>query len=124
MAGCASGGRAAPASARRAAEPRPDLDGRTFLSVEVTGATLVPQTQVQLSFKDGKVGASAGCNGMGGEYEVGGGTLKVDSLAMTEMGCDPPRHEQDTWLSQLLTGRPTIQLDGDTLVRDGVDEAP
>ena len=82
--------------------------------------TLVPQTQLQLGFNDGKVTASAGCNGMGGDVRPADGTpLVVDGLAMTEMGCDPARHQQDTWLSESADGRPTLALDGDTLVVTG-----
>jgi heat shock protein HslJ len=121
-AGCASGGPrggGGPGIGASGGGGSRDLDGRTFLSVGVTGVTLVPQTQVQLGFKDGKVTASAGCNGMGSEYALQDGTLRVDGLAMTEMGCDPARHQQDTWLSELLTGEPTLALDGDTLVVTG-----
>jgi heat shock protein HslJ len=117
-AGCASGGPGGgPAPG---AGGSVDVAGRTFLSTAVTGATLVPETQVRLSFTDdGRVTANAGCNGMGGPYALDGATLVVDDLAITEMGCDPARHEQDTWLSGLLTGRPTLTLDGDTLVVTG-----
>ncbi|HEU5108518.1 MAG TPA: META domain-containing protein, partial [Micromonosporaceae bacterium] len=37
-------------------------------------------------------------------------------LSMTNMGCDPPRHEQDDWLAGFLGGKPSWKLDGDTLV--------
>jgi heat shock protein HslJ len=34
---------------------------------------------------------------------------------MTEMGCDPDRMTQDTWLVQLLGSKPTASLAGDEL---------
>jgi heat shock protein HslJ len=44
----------------------------------------------------------------------------VNEIAMTEMACVPPeRMDQDTWLARVLTGRPTIAVDGDTLVLAG-----
>jgi heat shock protein HslJ len=96
-----------------------ELDGRTFLSVSATTNgqphELVAGTQVRITFDDGRIGANAGCNQMSGGYEVDGATLVVDSLATTEMGCDPPRHAQDQWLAGLLTGRPTVTLAGDDL---------
>lgn len=92
-----------------------DLDGRVFLSEAVAGRELVPDTQVRLSFEDGRVGASAGCNSMGGPYELDGDQLVVTELSTTEMGCDPPRHDQDAWLAGVLQGRPTVAVDGDSL---------
>lgn len=95
------------------------LDGRTFLSESVTenGAprALVDGTQIRLSFVDGNVGASAGCNSLGGAYEFDGDALVVTELSQTEMGCDGPRHDQDAFLASVLTDRPTIVLDGDDL---------
>lgn len=103
--------------------PPARLEGRTFLSVEVTvnGAPrpLVAGTRVQLSFNDGNLGASAGCNHIGGAYRLDGGRLVTDSMAMTEMGCDPARHAQDEWLSSFLGSRPEVRLNGAELVLDG-----
>ena len=42
--------------------------------------------------------------------------LVVPGMAMTEMACEPAAlMDQDTWLSAVLTSRPTVALDGDTL---------
>jgi heat shock protein HslJ len=78
-------------------------------------------TQVRLSFRDGQVSASAGCNSMSGTYRIDGDRLRTTSLATTEMACDPPRMEQDAWLASLLDGA-TVGLDGNTLTlaREGV----
>jgi heat shock protein HslJ len=97
----------------------PSLDGRTFLSTAVTdgGAPfdLVPNTRIRLSFTDGQLGASAGCNTIGGTYRIDGDTLVFEGGGMTEMGCDPDRHAQDDWLSEVLGARPTIVLTGNDL---------
>jgi heat shock protein HslJ len=84
-------------------------------AVEEDGAArpLVEGTTIALRLVDGRVVANAGCNTMSGEYEVDGGVLLVDSLATTEMGCDPPRHEQDAWLADVLISRPTISASDD-----------
>ena len=96
-----------------------DLNGRAFLSSSVTedGAPrpLVDGTQIRLDFADGMIGASAGCNHFGGTYRIDGGVLIVTGGAMTEMGCDSARHEQDDWLLGLLGAQPLITLDGDEL---------
>ena len=101
--------------------PTGDLDGRTFLSTEVTenGAAkqLVAGTRISIRFEAGRLSANAGCNHLGGPYSVESGMLVVDDLAMTDMACMPAaRMDQDTWLAAMLTGRPTIDLAGDSLV--------
>jgi heat shock protein HslJ len=97
----------------------PTLDGRVFLSTSVTqdGADrpLVPGTRIRLGFGDGGLTASAGCNTMGGTVRLDGGVLVLDGGAMTEMGCDEPRHAQDSWLFEILAGRPTVRLAGNEL---------
>jgi heat shock protein HslJ len=95
------------------------LDGRHFLSVSVTedGAPrpLVRGTQIRLTFGDGDVSAQAGCNIFGGSYSLDGDILIVTGGAMTEMGCDEPRHAQDDWLFTFLGSHPSVQLDGNDL---------
>jgi heat shock protein HslJ len=91
------------------------LDGHTYLSTGIAGADLVPGTQVRLSFKDGNLSASAGCNILGGTYALDGDRLITTQLSMTEMGCDEQRARQDEWLAAFLGSRVTIALDGDTL---------
>jgi heat shock protein HslJ len=102
------------------------LDGRTFLSTSVKqgGADrpLVANTRIRLSFTDGRIGLSAGCNIIGGTYRVDGATLVVDAAGMTEMGCDDARHNQDDWIAAFFGSRPTLRLTGNELVleRDGL----
>ena len=95
--------------------PAAGLDGRTFLSTQVTGFDLVPGTQVRLTFTNGELSAQAGCNIMGGTYSIEGDRLRTTQMFMTEMGCDGPRQAQDEWLAGFL-GNVTFTLDGDTLV--------
>jgi heat shock protein HslJ len=102
-------------SAAGAKSPSPaSLDGRTFLSTDLQGATLVPGTQIRLMFADGGLNANGGCNTMGGAYSIDGDRLRTSQMSMTEMGCDEPRMQQDQWLGGLL-GDVTFTLDGDTL---------
>ncbi len=96
------------------------LDGRDFLSTSVTTDgepfALVDGTRVRLSFADGRLTASAGCNTIGYTYQLDGDTLVVEGGAMTEMGCDPALHDQDEWLSEFLGSRPTVAANGNDLV--------
>lgn len=85
--------------------------------------TLVDGTEVSLRFTDDKrLVANAGCNTMSGPVSLDDGTLTVDHLSITNIGCDPPRHEQDAWLSKFLDGEPSWELlDGPRLVLRGGD---
>ncbi len=96
------------------------LAGRTFLSSGVTRAgqpfALAPNTQIRLIFNaDGNLGASAGCNSIGGTWRLDGNALTFDGGGMTEMGCDEPRHAQDEWLVTFLASKPQVALTGNDL---------
>ena len=92
------------------------LAGRTFLSDAVEGFTLVDGTQVSLTFDGSNIGAVAGCNQLSSTWTVEGDVLVVAPMAQTEMACEPATlMDQDTWLASVLTSRPTVAVDGDTL---------
>jgi heat shock protein HslJ len=99
--------------------PGSGLDGTEWLSTAATedgtDRPLVEGTQIRLSFTDGQLGASAGCNTLGGSYRIEDGRLVFEGGAMTEMGCDDERHAQDDWLFGFLGSQPSIAQEGDTL---------
>jgi heat shock protein HslJ len=90
------------------------LDGHTYLSTDVQGAILAPGTSIRLTFADGSLNASGGCNMMGGTYSIDGDRLQTSQMFMTEMACDDARQRQDEWLARFL-GAVTFTLDGHTL---------
>lgn len=96
-----------------------DISGRTFISVSVTEDgephPLVEGTVIRLSFEDGTISASAGCNSMFGSYTIEDGILVVDAMGMTEMGCAPALMAQDQSVAAFLGSRPAITLSGDDL---------
>jgi len=94
--------------------------GRTYLSAEVTGHELVANTTISISFDTrGTLSVQAGCNSIGGSYSVVSGTLRVDALSQTEMGCAPELMSQDEWLVALLTARPSLTVGATTLEISG-----
>lgn len=98
----------------------PGVTGRTFVSTEVTGRTLVPGTRLELSFPHkGKFRVRAGCNQLGGDVSFDGDRMKVTGQGMTLVGCDPARSEQDTWVRAFLESGPRFALNGDELVLTG-----
>lgn len=115
-AGTDGGGGGAPATAE-------DLDGKTFASTGSTGHELVADTVVSLTFTDGTVSFSAGCNSMNAGYELTDGTLGLTSeVAGTLMACPPDLQEQDEWLSGFMADSPTATVDGDELTLVAGDE--
>jgi len=114
---CGGGGGTPSASASPipSATPAAALDGRTFLSTGITGHVLVPGSQVRVTFDNGTLGASGGCNSMSGAYQVVDGRLQVGQMATTEMGCAAPLMAQDQWLAGFLGGAGLI-LDGNALM--------
>jgi heat shock protein HslJ len=98
-----------------------DLVGRTFIGDFVTvndkPSPLVKGSQLRVTFDDGSLGASAGCNSMGGDASWDDGVLIVtgQGLAMTEMACAEPLMQQDTWFADFLTSSPQLLQDDTTL---------
>jgi heat shock protein HslJ len=85
------------------------------------GATraLVPGTTIRLRLEDGALTASAGCNTIGAAYTIDRDVLRVDATSTTDMGCDPPRHDQDAWLAGVLTSGPRLTRSDDGLLLRG-----
>ena len=98
------------------------LDGRTFLSTGVEGYQLVEGAQIQLTFDGTNLAAAGGCNQIGATWSLEGAVLVVAQPAMTAMACVPAAlMDQDTWVSALLTSKPTVAVDGDTLTITATD---
>jgi heat shock protein HslJ len=106
-------------------QPNDDpLDGKVYISVDLTGATLVPGTTIRLALQDGQLTAQAGCNTMSGGYSVVDGKLVADGpWATTEIGCDPARQAQDQWLANFLSSGPTVDAEDDRVTLTSGDAA-
>lgn len=105
------------------AAPESDPDGwRTALPADVVGRTFlsdvappdaapprVPGTHLEVSFgASGHLSARAGCNAMGGFYQVRNGSLATAGVSQQIMGCDPARHAQDDWLQAVIESSPRL----------------
>lgn len=105
----------APAASTANSEPGDSLDQRTFIATAATGFTIVEGSTISLTFTDGLISANAGCNSMSGGYTVADGVLEVETMAMTQMACEPALMEQDAALADFLGSKPAILVTGDTL---------
>jgi heat shock protein HslJ len=76
------------------------LRDTTFVSTAVEGYTLVPETQITLTFDGDNIAAMGGCNTVGGTWSVEGDVLVVPSpMVRTMMACEPSSlMDQETWL--------------------------
>jgi len=102
-------------SAGGTGEPAATLDGRTFVGDQVDGHALVHGSTLRLTFADGNVGVTAGCNHLSGSARLDNGVLKVGQIGGTEMGCDADLMDQDTWIADFLQSSPAVTVDGRTL---------
>ena len=90
----------------------------TTVTVDGKPHALVAGTEVSVEFTDdGRLIARAGLqHDAGRRWTRRTGKLAVEGgLATTDMGCDPPRHEQDAFVAEVLGASPTWKLDGTRL---------
>lgn len=90
-------------------------DGRTYVSVDVTGEQIPGGGPLTLDFVGGRLSAFAGCNRGSAPVDLSGGRLRTGQLATTMMACAPPFAEADAWMSRLLQAEPAWMLTTDTL---------
>lgn len=96
-----------------------DLAGRSFTSTGTTGHDLVQGSAVTLSFEGENMAATAGCNTITGSVSTADDTLTFDSqAASTMMACEPDLMVQDQWLTDFLTSKPSLRVEGDTMTLD------
>jgi heat shock protein HslJ len=78
-----------------------------FLTID--GAAPV-SPKASLSFENDRLGATVGCNGMGGPWRVEGGRLIAGPLIQTQMYCQGPIWDQERALSALLAAAPRFTV--------------
>ena len=97
------------------------LAGSEWQMLAIDGDAAANLDQAKLSFTADTLGASAGCNRMGGNYHVKDDRLIAGPLNQTEMFCDGPVWGQEQALSALLVAAPEIRQAGNrlTLISSG-----
>ena len=104
------------ASESASASVSPAVLANTYVSTEVTGHDLVPDTRIRLTFEDGNLSVEAGCNTMFAPYELTADTLAWTAPpAATMMACPDDLTAQDQWLTDLFTEGVGAAADGPTL---------
>jgi heat shock protein HslJ len=88
-----------------------DLEGKTWVAHEIVDPDrqLVSGSSLTMTFGPHSLSANAGCNTLHGAASVQDDELVASQLASTMMACEEALMAQDTWLSDFLTSKPTIE---------------
>lgn len=98
-----------------AGESQASLANSTWHFVSIDGAAPV-SGKAKLEFDGDSIGATVGCNGMGGAWRIESGRLIAGPLTQTEMYCEGPVWSQEKAVGALLAGAPQLEVETDTLV--------
>jgi heat shock protein HslJ len=101
-------------------EPPPQLAGirwkvTNFNNNRQAVVGVIGESSITMSFKDGKVSGSAGCNTFHGTYATEGSQIKLDPLATTRRACDEPLATQEREFLAALASAVTWSIDGNVL---------
>jgi heat shock protein HslJ len=93
------------------------LPGTEWVLTSLTGRALIEDTRITLSFGEGSLEGSAGCNTYGGSYAATEDSLRLSDLYWTEMGCPEPEGILDQEMAYLnaLNTVASYRLDADRL---------
>ena len=111
---------AGPAAAGSDTPPAP-LEGTRWLAEQVGGMTIEPglarkEPFLQLHPEKRRYGATAGCNGLGGEYLLNGEQLRLQPGISTRMFCDGPVGKWESAMRQAFLQTVTWQIEERLLV--------
>ena len=91
-----------------------ELQYLTFLSSYVTvdgkRHQLASKDPISLRFDEKTISVTAGCNILGGNYNLSKGLLRSQTLFQTKKSCSKKLFNQDLWLNQLFSSKPKIMV--------------
>jgi heat shock protein HslJ len=101
-------------------EPPPQLAGvnwkvTSFNNNRHAVVGVLGDSSITMSFKDGAVAGSAGCNSFHGKYSTEGSKLQVGPLATTRRACEEPLMTQEREFLAALASAVTWSIDGNVL---------
>ena len=101
------------------------LEGTSWRLNTLGGASLLPGTEITLTFEEGQVRGSSGCNTYGGSYRVDDDKISMTDLYNTEMACMDPQGvmDQETEYLELLRDAQAFEVgDGGLVIEAASDE--
>lgn len=93
------------------------LSGTIWHFTAIDGAAPVGR-ETSLRFDKGRIGANAGCNGMGADMKIVGGRIVAGPVMSTQMYCEGVM-EQERAVGALLAARPRITVRGSMMTLRG-----
>ena len=96
------------------ASPQHALSETSWRFVTIDGESPTSRS-AKLVFHADRLGASVGCNHMGGPWRIEEGRLVSGPLVQTEMYCAGPVWNQEQAVNTLLSAAPKIEQDGNRL---------
>jgi heat shock protein HslJ len=101
-------------------EPTPQLAGvkwkvTSFNNGRHAVVGVLGEPDITMSFKDGQIAGSAGCNNFHGTYAAEGSKLQVGPLATTRRACDESLMTQEREFLAALASAVTWSIDGNVL---------
>jgi len=94
---------------------QPDLDGTSWVLVDLPGVTLLPGTSVTLQFAGDRISGSDGCNRFSGSYARGKTGLEIGQLVSTQMACPAEVMRQAQAVTFVLSSARSYRINGDML---------
>lgn len=99
-----------------------ELDGSSWQAVELGSRPSLSDVRSTVSFQDGEVSGSGGCNSYTGSYEASSGgayggapTLSITNVGGTEMACEDPVMEQEQAFYDALLATTSYRIAADGL---------
>lgn len=95
-------------------EPLPpeDFADTRWRIVAIDGETVPNSPDYYLAFENGMLSGKAGCNVLGGPYQISGGRITPGTIIITTAGCVPGRYRFERRLLQLVSRPFEIDRDG------------
>ncbi|MBB3861624.1 heat shock protein HslJ [Novosphingobium hassiacum] len=91
------------------------LAGTRWTIVRIDGGAPVQPAKASMRFDDDRLGASVGCNSIGGEYRVDAGRLVAGPLMATRMFCEGAVWQQEEAVNALLSAAPQLLRTGNSM---------
>ncbi len=76
----------------------------------INGTRIAPERNASLSFTDGQMSATIGCNRLGASYTYKGKSLSFGPVISTKMGCPAPMAHQEFTLANLLSAMKSTEF--------------
>ena len=101
------------------ADGEPDLDGVSFAVSDISGYVPAGAAYLDLSFQNGTLAASLGCNILAAPYLLEGNQLKWTTEPRGEFTCSTSETADETRLRDLLTRGTIASVEGGVLTIEG-----